>query len=448
MGTEEPRDLAEPEEIVSTKQRRIAENARRLPEVSFSSIAHHMDVWWLHEAYRRTRKDGAVGIDGQTAEEYQRDLKGNLESLKERAKSGLYRAPAVRRVRIPKAGSTETRPIGIPTFEDKVLQRAVVMLMEPIYEQDFHDFSFGFRPGKSQHMALRYLRNGLMENKGGWVIDLDIRKFFDTLDRSKLREILAKRVSDGVIRRLIGKWLNAGVMENGERSHSETGTPQGGVISPLLSNIYLHEVLDTWFVKDVQPRMRGRCFLVRFADDAVLGFEYKADAERVMAVISKRFEKYGLELHPEKTKLVDMRSPYDDNGMNQGGTDPGSTTFLGFKHYWAKSRKGSWVIKQMTDSTRLNRAVQAVAEWIKRHRHESMRKQQEALNLKMKGHYGYYGVTGNFRSLESYYYAILRNWFKWLRRRSREKTLTWVRFFQHLDRFPLPRPRIVHSIYA
>jgi len=220
MGTEEPKDLAEIEEVVSTKQRRIAENAKRLPEVSFSSLAYHMDVWWLYEAYRRTRKDGAVGIDGQTAEEYQRDLKRNLENLNERAKSGLYRAPAVRRVHIPKPGSAETRPIGIPTFEDKVLQRAVVMLIEPVYEQDFHDISYGFRPGKSQHQALRSVRDGLMKNRGGWVIDLDIRKFFDTLNHGKPRQILAKRVSDGVIRRLVGKWLQAGVMENGELTHN------------------------------------------------------------------------------------------------------------------------------------------------------------------------------------------------------------------------------------
>jgi group II intron reverse transcriptase/maturase len=448
MGTEGPTSLKEVEEAVTTRQRRIAENAKRLSEASFSALAHHMDVWWLYEAYRRTRKDAAVGIDGQTAEDYQQNLKENLESLKERAKSGLYRAPAVRRVNIPKPGSKETRAIGIPTFEDKVLQRAIVMLMEPIYEQDFHGFSYGFRPGKSQHQALQYLRNGLMENRGGWVIDLDIRKFFDTLDRSKLREILAKRVSDGVIRRLIGKWLNAGVMENDELSYSETGTPQGGVISPLLSNIYLHEVLDTWFVTEVQPRMQGRCFLVRFADDAVLGFENKADAERVMAVLPKRFEKYGLTIHPEKTKLIDMRGPCKSDGMSQDGREPGSTTFLGFKHYWAQSRKGRWVIKQKTDSKRLSRAVKNVTDWIKRNRHESVGTQQEALSLKMKGHYGYYGVTGNYASLESYYHAIVRNWFKWLNRRSRERALNWTKFTLYLERFPLPRPRIVHSIYA
>jgi RNA-directed DNA polymerase len=448
MGAKEPTNLEEVEEVVSTRQRRIAENAKKLPEVSFTSLAQHMDIWWLYEAYRKTRKDGAVGIDGKTAEDYQRQLKENLKSLQERAKSGLYRAPAVRRVHIPKPGSKETRPIGIPTFEDKVLQRAVVMLMEPIYEQDFYDVSYGFRPGKSQHQALRYLRDGLMKNRGGWVIDLDIRKFFDTLDRSKLRGILAKRVSDGVIRRLVGKWLNAGVMDNGELSYNEKGTPQGEVISPMLSNIYLHEVLDTWFVKEVQPRMQGQCFLVRFADDAVIGFENKADAERVMAVLPKRFEKFGLTVHPEKTKLVDMRGPSDGNGNTHGGGELGSFTFLGFRHYWAKSRHGRWVIMQKTDSSRLSRAVLNVAEWIKRHRHEPLASQHDALSQKMKGHYGYYGITGNFRSLESYYFAVLRSWFKWLKRRSRERNLTWARFFQYLERFPLPRPVIVHSVYA
>jgi group II intron reverse transcriptase/maturase len=220
MGTEEPKSLAEIAEVVSTRQRRIAENAKKRPDVSFSSIAYHMDTWWLYEAYKRTRKNGAVGIDRQTAEDFHANLTENLESLKERAKSGLYRAPPVKRAHIPKPGSDETRPIGIPTFADKVLQRAVVMLLEPIYEQEFYGFSFGFRPGKSQHQALECLRNGLMKNKGGWIIDLDIRKFFDTLDRKILREILGKRICDGVIRKLIDKWLNAGVMEDGNRNMS------------------------------------------------------------------------------------------------------------------------------------------------------------------------------------------------------------------------------------
>jgi RNA-directed DNA polymerase len=439
MGTQEPKNRQEAADYVSTKRCRIAEIAKDRPNERLVSLAHHMDLWWLNEAYEGTRKDGATGIDGQTAEDYRAHLRRNLESLKERAKSGTYHAPAVRRVYIPKAGSTETRPIGIPTFEDKVLQRAVVMVLEPIYEQCFYDFSFGFRPGKSQHQALKTLRDGIMENKGGWVIDLDIRKFFDTLDHGKLREIVARRIGDGVIRKLIDKWLKAGVMEKGEVSYREEGTPQGGVISPLLSNIYLHEVLDDWFVRVVQPRMQGRSFMVRFADDAVLGFETKADADRVMAVLPKRFEKYGLTVHPEKTRLIDMSIPSPRGGGSE--TFP----FLGFLHFWGKSRNGYWVIRQKTDKSRLTRAIKKVMDWMRENRHASLGEQQAQLRRKMVGHYGYYGITGNFRSIALFAREVKNGWFKWLRRRSGNKSLTWAKFDLLLKRFPLPAPRIVHS---
>jgi len=256
VDTQEPRTRQEIDEYVLTKRHRIAEIASKLPSERLVSLSHHIDIYWLYRAFEQTRKDGAKGIDGQTAEDYQAHLRENLESLVERVKSGSYKAPPVRRVYIPKGSGNEKRPIGIPTFEDKVLQRALVMVLEPIYEQSFHDFSYGFRPGKNQHQALERLWCGLMENKGGWVIDLDIRKFFDTLDHTVLREILDKRIGYGVVRRLIDKWLKAGVMEAGELSYREEGTPQGGVISPMLSNIYLHEVLDEWFVREVQPRMK------------------------------------------------------------------------------------------------------------------------------------------------------------------------------------------------
>ena len=435
-------------ENVSTKQQRIAENAKKLPDASFCSLAHHMDVTWLTEAYRRTRKNGAVGIDGQTARDYEKNLTENLKNLLERAKSGRYRAPAVRRVRIPKPGSTETRPIGIPTFEDKVLQRAVVMLLEPIYEQDFHGFSFGFRPGRSQHQALRYLRESIRKNYGGWSIDLDIRKFFDTLDHGKLREILAKRVRDGVVRKLIDKWLKAGVMEDGELSYSDEGTPQGGVISPLLSNIYLHEVLDTWFAKEVQPRMKGRCFIVRYADDAVLCFSLKEDAERVMTVLPKRFGKYGLTVHPDKTKLLDIRKPTTDDGRNDDGKKPETFTFLGITHHWGVSRKGNWVVMQKTDTKRLSRAIQNLTEWMKENRHDPVKDQHKMISLKVKGHYAYYGVTGNGRCLGSFFRAVERSWFKWLNRRSRNRHLNWSGFARYLKQHPLPPPKIVHSVFA
>jgi group II intron reverse transcriptase/maturase len=270
-------------ETVSTKQRRIAETARRIQGKSMWSIGHYIDIQWMYCAWELTRKDGAVGIDGVEAEEYEGNLWENLTNLVNRLKSGTYRAPAVKRVYIPKAGSsTEKRPIGIPTFEDKILQRAVQMVLEPIYEGEFYNFSYGFRPGKSAHQALNHIWKASMTINGGYIIDMDISKYFDTIPHEKLREILGQRVSDGVIQRIIGKWLNAGVMEEGEVRYNQAGTPQGGVISPLLSNIYLHEVLDKWFVETVQPILKGKSFMVRYADDAIIGCERKEDADRIM----------------------------------------------------------------------------------------------------------------------------------------------------------------------
>ena len=268
-------------EVISTRQRKIAELAQREPKLTLTTLAHQVDDVWMREAYRRTRKDAAAGVDGVTAAQYEADLEANLSGLLERFKSGRYRAPAVRRVHLEKPGTSKTRPIGIPTLEDKILQRAVLMVLEPVYEQDFLECSYGFRPGRGAHQALQSLWEGLMEFGGGWVIDLDIEDFFGSVDWGHLRSFLDQRVQDGVIRRAIGKWLNAGVMEAGELSYPQRGTPQGGVISPTLSNVYLHEVLDEWFEHEVKPRLRGRAFEVRYADDAVLVFEHEDDARRV-----------------------------------------------------------------------------------------------------------------------------------------------------------------------
>ncbi len=275
-------------DTISTRLHRIAMLAREMPGVALRTLAQHIDMECLREAYRRTRKDGAVGVDQQTAEQYAEDLERNLQSLLDRAKSGMYSAPPVRRVHIPKGDGAEVRPIGIPTFEDKILQRAVTMMLEAVYEQDFLDCSYGFRPGRSAHQALEVLREGLMTMGGGWVLEVDIRSFFDTLDHGQLRTILRKRVQDGVLLRLIGKWLHAGVMEDGDVTYPDSGTPQGGVISPLLANVFLHEVLDTWFENEVKPRLRGRAFLVRYADDVTAVFSLEEDARRVWAVLPSR----------------------------------------------------------------------------------------------------------------------------------------------------------------
>ena len=304
---------------VSTKRQRIAELARDCPDMAFTNLAHHIDIEWMLTAHGHTRKDGAVGVDGQTADEYEVNLEANLQNLLDRAKSGTYVVPPVRRVHIPKAGSaTETRPLGIPTYEDKILQRAVLMVLEPVYETDFLDVSHGFRPGRGAHGALESLWKQEMKLGGDWIVDVDLRKFFDTIDHGHLREFLKRRVRDGVILRLIGKWLNAGVLEEGVLTIPDDGTPQGGVISPLLANIFLHYVLDEWFEKEVRPRLKGEAFVIRYADDFVIGVAREDDARRIMEVLPKRMSKYGLTVHPEKTRLVPFNRP--DRRLRHRGT--------------------------------------------------------------------------------------------------------------------------------
>jgi group II intron reverse transcriptase/maturase len=429
---------------ISMRLQQVAKLAREMPQAALTTLAHHIDLDLLFEAYRLTRKDGATGVDGQTSGEYAEHLEENLRDLLERAKSGTYRAPPVRRVQIPKGRGRQTRPIGIPTFEDKVLQRAVAMVLGAVYEQDFRDCSYGFRPARSAHHALEQLWNDVMSVGGGWVLELDIEDFFGSLDRQRLREILRQRVRDGVLLRLIGKWLRAGVLEAGEVKYPESGTPQGGVISPLLANVYLHEVLDTWFEDDVLPRMRGRASMVRFADDAVLVFANEGDARRVAEVLPKRFARYGLRLHPEKTRLV----PFRYRGSKpRDGNRPGTFDFLGFTHYWGRSRRGKPFVQRKTARGRMSRSLRAIRQWCRVNRHLPIAVQHRALCHKLKGHYAYYGISGNLAALRRFLLAIPRIWRQWLDRRSHRARMTWGRFHRLLERHPLPTPRVVHSVF-
>ncbi len=435
-------------QAISTKQRRIAQLAREDRQRALTSLAHNIDLDWLHEAYRRTRKDGAVGVDRQTAEQYAAKLDENLASLLDRAKSGHYRAPPVKRVHIPKGPDGATRPIGIPTFEDKVLQRAVAMVLECVYEQDFLDCSHGFRPGRSALGAGQAVRDVLAQ-RGGWVVELDIRKFFDTLDHEQLREILRLRIRDGVLLRLIGKWLNAGVLEAGAVTHPEAGTPQGGVISPILANIYLDHVLDQWFANEVKPRLKSGAELVRYADDAIIVCHSEQDARRVLAVLPKRFGKFSLTLHPDKTRLVRFARPvperndrHDDHG---GGNGPESFDFLGFTFYWGRTRRGGQAVLRKTAKDRLARAIARVGTWCRAHLHDAISAQHQTLCRAVQGHYAYYGVTGNSRQIGRFVRKVEEVWHKWLARRSNSRRRPWSWFALIRCRFPLPPPRIVHK---
>jgi group II intron reverse transcriptase/maturase len=422
--------------------------AKQSPQMAFTSLNHYLDVDWLREAFHRTRKDGAPGVDGQTWAEYAENLEENLQSLLGRAKSGTYRAPPVRRAYVPKGPGSETRPIGIPTLEDKVLQRAVVMVLEAIYEQDFDDGSYGFRPSRSAHQALESLWTQTMKTGGGWILEVDIRKFFDTLDHGHLRAFLQRRVRDGVLLRLIGKWLNAGVMEDGCLTYPESGSPQGGVVSPILANVFLHYVLDEWFAEAVQPRLHGRAFLIRYADDFVIGFTDEEDARRVMAVLPKRIGKYGLTVHPEKTKLVLFRRP-PYASRPRGGPDgdrPGTFDLLGFTHYWSRSRKGNWVVKRRTAANRFTRAVRTIAEWCRSNRHRPIAEQHRTLSQKLRGHYAYYGITGNSMALSRFREEVRRVWRKWLVRRKRGNRPPWSWFARLQERYCLPYVATIHSV--
>jgi len=425
----------------------VAELARRRPNEPLTTLAHHIDLDLLREAYRHTRKNGAVGVDGRSAKEYAEALDENLADLLQRFRSGTYRAPPSRRAHIPKGDGAKTRAIGIPTFEDKVLQRAIVMVLEQVYEQEFHDGSHGFRPGRGAHTALEALWHGLMNMGGGVVLEVDIQGFFDNLDRGHLRSFLDRRVRDGSIRRTIDKWMKAGVLDEGVLMHPEKGTPQGGVISPLLANIYLHHVLDTWFEDEIKPRLRGKSFLIRYADDFVLVFERDDDASRVEEVLPKRFGKYGLTLHPDKTRKVPFGRPRRNDSGDDDGNPPGTFDFLGFTLHWGKSRKGSWVVQRRTSRKSLRKSEAAVKAWLQRYRHSPVREQHAALTQKLRGHYAYFGLTGNGRALGVFRWAVSRLWHYWLNRRSQKPHMPWDRFNQLLVVYPLPPVRVVHSVF-
>jgi group II intron reverse transcriptase/maturase len=408
----------------------------------FTSLHHLIDGEWMREAYRRTRKDGATGIDGVTGADYEKDLGANLDDLLDRMKSGRYFAPPVRRHYIPKADGTK-RPLGIPTFEDKVAQRAILMLLEPIYEADFLPCSYGFRPGRSAHDALNALRAGIIEQRQRWVIDADLKAYFDSISHTHLRSFLDLRIRDGVVRRMIDKWLKAGVLEEGTVHRPVAGTPQGGVVSPLLSNIFLHHVLDEWFEKVAKPRLNGQCQLVRYADDFVVALEDRHSGKRLLDVLGKRLGRYGLTLHETKTRYVDFRRrrPYGRHWMASATT----FDFLGFTHVWGRSMQGKDVVRQITAKGRFARALKSVHQWCKRYRHLPVTAQQDYLARVIRGHCAYYGLTGNGKRLEWFRYQVARTWRKWLARRSRLRRLNWDRMNVLLKRYPLPYVTITRS---
>lgn len=424
------------------KLQRLAKQAQKYPNRVFTSLAHLMDVDFLEDAFKRLRRDGASGIDNVSVVDYEKNLKSNLKDLHNRLVLKQYRAQPVKRVWIPK-GINSSRPIGICCLEDKLVQKAVAMILGAIFEVDFLDISYGFREKRSCHQALGKLGRQYYDLGTRWLLDADVEGFFDNLDHKLLISIIKKRVTDGSLLRLIGKWLKVGVLDGVELFHPETGTPQGGVISPLLANIYLHEVLDTWFEEVVKPRMKGQVFQIRFADDFVIGCEYEGDATRLMNVLPHRFSKFGLRVNSEKTGLVKFQRPgrWSCKDKNNGTFD-----FLGFTHYLGKSQKGYWVLKRKTMKKRLSRAMKSIWDWCRKHRHDPLEDQCLKLNQKLKGHFGYYGVRFNLKSLREMFSQTRKTWKYWLSRRCHKGYVNYEKLNRILDAYPLPVARIKVNI--
>jgi RNA-directed DNA polymerase len=428
---------------MSTDIDRLSELAKEDPKRQFFSIAHLITPEKMYAAFLSLRKEASAGIDGVTYAEYEVDAARNIRQLHRRLKEGKYRAQPLRRVYIPKENG-KLRPISIPALEDKIAQKAMVELLSPIYEQDFLDCSYGFRPKRGQHQALDEVGRVICTRPTGWILEIDITAYFDSIVREQLIEMIEKRVNDGSVLRLIQKWIKIGVIEEGRLLMSETGTGQGQPISPLLANIYLHHVLDKWFEEVVKPRLKGEAHEVRFADDAILCFEHKEDAEKVLSVLPNRFAKYGLTLHPEKTRLLEFGRDASRNAKRQG-QKAATFDFLGFTHICARSRKGKFAVHVKTIRKRLRRGLQAITDWCREHRHDPVNEQQNTLNAKLRGHYQYYGRPTNYRSLRQFYGRVRRIWRQWLSRRTRGRWLTWDRYQAILRHHPLLLPRITHS---
>lgn len=431
-------------ESMSPELVRVTELARQNPTMAFRSLAHLIGEATLRRAFERLRKDAAVGVDGLTKEQYGQDLEARLGDLRERLRTKRYRHQPIRRVHIPKAPG-KTRPIGISTVEDKIVQGALREVLEAVYEQDFLACSHGFRPGRGAHDALRDLNRIVWTGEASWILEADIESFFDSIDHSKLMEILRLRVADGSLQRLVGKCLHVGVLDGVEYTEPDgVGTAQGSVLSPLLGNIYLHHVLDAWFENEVKPRLRGAATLVRYADDFVIGFDREDDARRVMEVLGRRMERFGLRLHPDKTRLFFFGKPPADQA---GGKGPTTFDFLGFTLHWRRSHRGGWALGMKTRRSRLARAIIALYDWCRRHRHESIASQHAMLCKKLNGHYAYFCVNGNHRPPARLWLHAGIAWWKWLNRRSQRGRMTVERFKAMTQRYPLPKPKVRVQIW-
>ncbi len=426
----------------------IADKARQDKGVKFTSLAHLISEVNLAQCFRDLKRDRACGIDGVTVDEYGAGLKENLSDLVTRLKSKSYNPQPVKRVYIPKPGKSEKRPLGIPSVEDKLVQMMVKKLLEPIYEADFLEESFGFRPNRSCHAAIDCLDKVVMTKPINFIVEVDIRKFFDNVSHYWLLRCIEERIKDPNLLWLIRKLLKAGVIDDGKFEKSEAGTPQGGIASPLFANIYLHFVLDLWFTKVVKPRSLGHMQLIRYCDDFVVCCESRQDAEEFLVALKERLAKFGLSVAEEKTRVVEFGRKSWQKSRN-GGARASTFNFLGFTHYCATSQRGKFIMGHKTSKENLRRKLSETKTWLKGVRNVvTMKEWWPTLKAKLSGHYAYFGISGNMRCLQQYYFKVVSLVYKWINRRSQKKSMNWQRFMQYLEWYPLPIPRIVHSIYA
>lgn len=421
---------------------RVREVARRDKDARFTALLHHVTLERLHAAYRAIRPQAAAGTDGVTWASYGQDLEANLSDLHVRVQSGAYRAKPSRRVYIPKADG-RLRPLGIASLEDKIVQRAVVEVLNAIYEVDFLGFSYGFRPGRKPHDALDALAAGIYKKKVNWIIDADIRDFFSKLDQAWLMKFLEHRIADRRVLRLIRKWLAAGVIEDGNWSETPEGTPQGGSASPLLANVYLHYVLDRWARQWRRRQARGDMIIVRWADDFVVGFQHRGDARQFLSDLRDRFAKFALELHPDKTRLIEFGRYATGNRKERGLGKPETFAFLGFTHICGKGRSGQFWLKRITINKRVRAKLKEVYDQLKRRRHRPIPEQGRWLASVLRGHLAYYAVPGNARAIGAFRFQLIRRWLKALRRRSQRHRLNWERMVRLAQRW-LPPAKILH----
>ncbi len=422
----------------SSALERVRQAAGKDKKLRFTALLHHIyNLDTLRMAYFSLKKEAAPGVDGETWRHYGEQLERNLQDLSERLKRGAYRAKPVRRVFIPKADGRQ-RPLGVTALEDKIVQRAAVEVLNAIYETDFLGFSYGFRPGRSQHQALDALYTGLLTRKVNWVLDLDIKGFFDGISHEWLVKFIEHRIADRRVVRLIQKWLNAGVLEDGKRMVSEIGTVQGGSISPLLANIYLHYVLDLWITQWRQTRAVGDVLVVRFADDFVAGFQHRKEAERLLEELRERFAKFGLKLHPEKTRLIEFGRFAQENRRTRGEGKPETFNFLGFTHCCGTDQSGNFTVIRQTMRQRMLKKLKEVNLELRRRRHQPVDEQGRYVRALIGGHVRYYGVPFNSRAIRAFRAMVIRLWKKWLGRRSQKGYLTWDRMQRYIDRWVPP----------